>query len=153
MLYHFYLALFTDFSILKFLGILVLLGFVGGIVWIGGAKLFRWALVPAALIEVYLMSPGYACSYGGVFPRAQAMAGMCEGAPYTAYLNQNFGLNLWYVQAMYIGILLFAIWPLISNIIWTQKDEAFKSKFLKEQAEMRTASAERINRVQKIGRM
>lgn len=153
MLYHFYLWLFTDFALVKGLLILALLGAVGAVVWVGATQLFRWALVPAVLVEWYLMSPGYACSYGGVFPRADAPLGMCQGAPYNAYLNQNFGVHLWYIQALYLALFVFAIWPLISRIYWGQKDEAFQAKFRKEQDDFRAASADRINRVEKIGRM
>ncbi len=153
MLYHFYLWMFTDFSVGKTIAILALLGLVGGIVWLEGAKLFRWALVPAGLVELYLMSPGYACSYGGVFPRADAVSGMCQGAPYQAYLNQNFGLNLWYIQALYAGILLFAIWPVISHVIWTLRDQAFQEKSFHEGAKDNVERVARISRVEKIGPM
>lgn len=153
MLYHLYLWLLTDYSIGKALAILALVGLIVGVVRIGGASLFRWALVPMAVMEWYFMSPGYACSYGGVFPRAQAMSGMCQGAPYQAYLNQNFGLHLWYIQALYLGLLLFAIWPLFAHIVRTIKEQKFEHSFRKEQAVARAEYAKRIDGIEKIGPM
>lgn len=153
MLYHFYLWLFTDLSIGKFFGIIALLGLVVVIVRTGGAQLFRLALIPLVPVEAYLMSPGHACSYGGFFKRADAMAGMCQGAPYNAYLNQNFGLNLWYIYALYAGIFLFAIWPIISRIYWDLKNEAFQDASYIKQAQFQREESERISRVKQIGPM
>ena len=153
MLYHFYLFLFTNFSIEKFFGTIVLLALVVGIVRTGGAGLFRYTLIPLVPVEAYLMSPGYACSHGGFFKRADAMSGMCQGAPYNAYLNKNFGMDLWYIYALYAGIFLFAIWPIISRIYWDLKGEAFEDASYMKQAELQREESERISRVKQIGPM
>ena len=153
MLYHLYTWLSTDYSIGKFIAVLFLLALVIGLFRIGGANLMRWALVPYALTEWYLMSPGYACSYGGFFPRAQAIAGVCTGAPYQTYLEQNFGIHLWYVQSMYIGLLFFAIWPLISHIRDSLKNERFLEEDRINQRILREESEARFDSVKKIGRM
>ena len=153
MLYHFYLWLFTDFSIGKTFLNLSALALIIGFIWIGGAVLFRWLLLPITVVEAYLMSPGYACSYGGFFKRADAVSGMCQGAPYHAYLNQNFGLHLWYIQAIYAGLFLFAIWPFISKIIWSVQDEEFQKKSRMAEAKAYVKSFDRINRMDKTGSM
>ena len=153
MLYHLYLWLSTDYSIGKALAVLALVGLIVGIVRIGGATMFRWALVPATLMEWYFMSPGYACSYGGVFPRAQAMSGMCQGTPYRMYLNQNFGLDLWYIQALYGALLLFAIWPLIRHAVRFWKEETLLQKQQDEHSKARVDYDAGLEKIEKIGPM
>ena len=48
--------------------------------------------------------------------RAEGTARACTNEKYTTYLNANFGLDIWYIQTLYVGLLVFLIWPFIRNI-------------------------------------
>ena len=152
MLYHFYLWLTSDYSIGKALGVVLLLAIVFGMARIGLLAILRGLLFLYATIELYLMSPGYACSYGTIFPRAETMSGMCQGShAYTIYLNQNFGLNLWYMQIFYGMLILFAIWPLIERIRDALRSDKFQREDDLRLSKMRAEDAARIQSIDKVG--
>ncbi len=115
MLYH----LISIFSSLT-LGYYLILG--GFTFWVilsfifGATAPIRWLVALFLLAEGYMMSSSFACTSAYLFMRAEGTARACTNEKYTTYLNANFGLDIWYIQTLYVGLLVFLIWPFIRNI-------------------------------------
>lgn len=112
-------------------------------------SLLRILVMPFLLLEVYFMSPSFAC--GGslnMFSRAVGTQHACNPLDYNQYVASNFGLSHWYVVGSYAAIILFMVWPVLKKMAYS-KDAILKLNDLHHKSS--TQSIEKMRNIERIG--
>lgn len=120
---------------------------VGGLVATKMTQLLRLLLVVPVLLEIYFLTPSFACARSQMFVRAADTQAACNSNAYSNYLDLNFGLNHWYVWVLYAGVALFMVWPLL-NRYRTDKDSRDRVARYTQDAEL---ALKRIDKIEHIG--
>lgn len=120
---------------------------VGGLVAMKLSSVVRLFLLIPVMLEVYFLTPAFACTRSAMFERAPGTQEACSNQAYSNYLDLNFGLNHWYVVVAYAGLALFMIWPFIAGRYKSSK-ATMAAAF-----EADTAAAEGSKRIDSIKRI
>lgn len=122
---------------------------IGGSIVAKSGVLLRAILFIPICLEIYFLTPGFACTRSNFFTRAQGTQEACSDSGYSKYLDLNFGLNHWYMYVAYAGVVLFMLWPRLRPY---RTDKSTIARNYQADAEA-TAANKRIDNIKRTGSM
>ena len=140
MLYHLIVDFF-NFSIDYYFVFGLFAFLIGMAIWSDRLNLIRLIVGLLSIWEIFTMSRWYACSGVSFIARAPNTYRACSDSAYTAYMNANFGFDLWYIQIAYILVVLFMVWPFFGAIL----DHRERAQHAARQAKIEDAIVEQKN--------